>query len=301
MNRKIEIKIYDTWDYLPKCCLKEMIVDFEKEYAVKQYAIFAYVESEMAGFMRVLRNPDNVCEWYTCDVHVTEQYKRKGIATLMYKKTMEIVSGYERATKIITSISASNEASARLHKKLGFIDTGIISSFADYEFEKDETIYCFWLEAKLYPAKNVPIHREILLPMWKTYMTEIGENDADESLRNGLINRLNISQSNANIFFEIMWSGNTAIGFVFYSIDGGIKDVIPSGYGYIMEFFVLPEWRKKNIGLRCINNICEKLNDKGCPQIYLMSTEISEKFWEKAGFTKSNLVDPDNQLRIWLK
>lgn len=301
MNRQIEIKIYDTWDNLPACYWKEMIVDFEKEFAVKQYAIFAYVESEMAGFMRVLRNPDDVCEWYICDVHVNEQHKRKGIATLMYERTIEIVSGYERATKIITSVSASNKASVMLHKKLGFIDAGITPSFADYTFAEDETAYCYWLEAKLYPAKNVPIHVEILFPIWKTYMSEIGENHTDEGLRNGLMNRLDISQSHENVFFELMWSGNNAIGFAFYSIDGGIKDVIPSGYGYIMEFFVLPEWRGKNIGLRCAKNICKKLNDMGCPKIYLTSTETSEKFWEKTGFTKSNLVDPDNQLGIWLK
>lgn len=301
MNRQIEIKIYDTWDNLPACRWKETIVDFEKEFAVKQYAIFAYVENEIVGFMRVLRNPDDVCEWYTCDVHVGDSCRRKGIATLMYKKTIEIVAEYERATKIITSISASNVASIKLHKKIGFIDTGITSSFADYTFEKDETKYCYWLEAKLFPARNVPIHMERLFPMWKAYMIEIGEKYTDEDLRNGLINRLNISQSHENIFFELMWCGNDMVGFVFYAVDGGIRDVIPSECGYIMELFITPQWRRQKIGVRCIRKVVEKLKKKGCPKIYLTSVETSEEFWEKSGFIKSDLIDPDDKKSIYIK
>ena len=289
MNSKIEIKIYDTWDNLPACRWKELIVDFEKEFAVKQYAIFVYVENEIVGFMRVLRNPDDVCEWYTGDVYVCDKYRRKGIATLMYKKTIEIVAEYGRATKIITSISASNVASIKLHKKIGFIDTGITPSFANYGFEKDATKHCYWLEAQLFPsrnARNVPIHMEKLFPMWKAYMIEIGEKDTDEDLRNGLINRLN-TQSHGNIFFELMWCGYNMVGFVFYSVDGGIKDVILPGYGYIMEFFITPQWRGKKIGVRCIRKVVEKLKQKGCPKIYLTSVETSEEFWKKSGFIKS--------------
>ena len=58
MDRHIEIKIYDSCCDLPECRWKGMIVDFEKEFAVKTYAVFAYIQDEMVGFMRVLRNPD---------------------------------------------------------------------------------------------------------------------------------------------------------------------------------------------------------------------------------------------------
>lgn len=301
MIREIKIKIYDTWDNFPECHWKDVIMDFEREFAVKQFAIFAYVEDEIVGFMRVLRNPNDVCEWYTCDVHVVDANRRKGVATLMYMKTIKIVEQFERATKIIASLSASNEASVQLHKKIGFVDTGMASVFADYTFDEDETMYCYWLEAKLYPAKNVPVHMEKLFPMWKAYMSEIGEDGTEDELLEELICRLNISESNENVFFDIIWSGSDAIGFAFYSVDGGIKNVIPSGYGYIMEFFITPQWRRRNIGVRCIKKIEEKLKDKGCPKLYLTSVEESEDFWRKVGSIKTELVDPDNHLNIWFK
>lgn len=300
MDRHIEIKIYDSCCDLPECRWKGMIVDFEKEFAVKTYAVFAYIQDEMVGFMRVLRNPDNVCEWYTCDVHVSVGYRRQGIAIFMYEKAIEVVSEYYRATNIMASISAMNTASVQLHEKIGFIPSGIKSRFAHNIFEEDETMYYYWL-AKLYPAKNVPVHIEKLFPMWKKYMIEIGEADSDIKLLDALKSRINLSEVHDNIFFEIIWSGNNVIGFAFYSIDGGIKDAIPSGYGYIMEFFILPEWRNKYIGSRCVKNICEKLKNRGCPQVYLTSVPASEEFWRKNKFVKSDLIDLDNQLFIWLK
>ncbi len=156
-------------------------------------------------------------------------------------------------------------------------------------------------EIKLYPAKNVPIHMEKLFPMWKAYMLEIGEAGTEEELFEELMCRLKISETNENIFFDTVWSGGDAIGFAFYSVDGGIRNVIPPGYGYIMEFYITPQWRRRNIGVRCIRKIEEKLKDKDCPKIYLTSVEESEEFWRRVGFIKSELVDPDNHLNIWFK
>ena len=300
MNKEIEIKVFDSLGNLPDCRWTDMIEDFEKEFAVKWYAIFAYKQDDIIGFMRVSRNPDDICEWYISDVHVNNEHQRRGIATCMYKKAIQIVNKFECATNIIVSVSASNEPSVALHKKIGFIDQETKPKFANYIFEEDETKYCYWL-SNCYPAKNVPAHIDILFPMWKKYMSEIGENDSESDMLDGLCSRINIANTHDNIFFEMIWSGNNAIGFAFYSIDGGIKNLIPSGYGYIMEFYVLPEWRKKRIGSYCSNYICNKLYEAGCPQVYLTSVPNSDNFWNNNVFVKSNLFDPYNKLNIWFR
>lgn len=112
---------------------------------------------------------------------------------------------------------------------------------------------------------------EMLLPMWKKYMNEIGEKETDEELLKGLISRINIADANEDVSFDVIWKDNHAAGFAFYSVDGGIKGVIPPGYGYIMEFYVEETWRRKGIGTDCVRRICERLKKVGCENIYLTS------------------------------
>lgn len=152
--------------------------------------------------------------------------------------------------------------------------------------------------SKYYPAKNVPMHIEMLFPMWKRYMIEIGEEETDEDLLNALVARINIADSNENVYFDMIWSGSNAIGFAFYSIDGGIKGVIPPGYGYIMEFYVEESCRRRHIGTDCVKYICERLNKAGCEKVYLTSVPENECFWISGGFVKTDLIDPDNKLNI---
>lgn len=70
--------------------------------------------------------------------------------------------------------------------------------------------------------------------------------------------RINLSENNEHIFFDIIWSGNDAIGFVFYSVDGGTKNVVPSGCGNIMELYLLEQWRKRGIDSGIVADICKK-------------------------------------------
>lgn len=157
------------------------------------------------------------------------------------------------------------------------------------------------IELKYYPAENVPAQIEILFPMWKKYMIEIGEEGTDDDMLNGLAVRINIAGSNENVHFDIIWSGDDAVGFAFYSVDGGIKGVIPPGYGYIMEFYVEESWRRRNIGTGCVNHICAQLSKAGCEKIYLTSIPASEEFWADNRFVKTDLLDPDNGLNIWIR
>ena len=141
----------------------------------------------------------------------------------------------------------------------------------------------------------------MLLPMWKKYMNETGEKETDEELLKGLISRINIADANEDVSFDVIWKDNHAAGFAFYSVDGGIKGVIPPGYGYIMEFYVEETWRRKGIGTDCVRRICERLKKVGCENIYLTSVPGSEEFWKNCGFTSTDLLDPDNGLHIWIR
>lgn len=301
MNKTYEIKIYDSLEQLPSnCWKKQLMISFEKVFAVKWYTIFAFDGDSIIGMLRILRNPDDVSNWWIFDLHTLDQYRRTGIATKMYDAAFHIIKEYDAASSIIAFISATNRASISLHNKLGFRNTSTVPQFADFCFEADETMYTLWL-SQCYPAKNFPRHIDLLRPMWMNYMREIGEVTSESESEKELLSRIHLSENHEHIFFRIIWSGNDAVGFASYSIDGGIKNIIPPGYGYIMEFYLLEHWRKRGIASSTVSDICNNLKELGCSQIYLTSVHQSEHFWLNNGFHNSGLIDPDNELPIFIK
>lgn len=263
MNKTYEIKIFDSCEHLPaNAWKKESIRDFEKTFAVKWYAIFTYDGETIIGSLRVLRNPDDISNWYICDVFTMAEYRHMGIATKMYEAAFDLIREYEAASCITVSISATNVPSLYLHKKLGFCDTAKASQFANFCFEADETIYSLWLTSR-YPARNVPIHLDILRPMWIQYRNELGKCESEDILISELQDRINLSENNEHIFFDIIWSGNDAIGFVFYSVDGDTQKQVSSEGDYIKDLYLLEQWRKHGIGSKAIQDICENLKANG--------------------------------------
>ncbi len=233
MDKHFEIKIFDSCQNLPKSNWTKQIIAYEKAFAVKWYAIFAFVEKEFVGFLRLLRNPDDVCQWYICDVHTVSKYQRMGIASEMYFTAIHLVREYDQATHIAASVSASNLPSIHLHNKLGFVNSTEKSRFADFNFEEDETLYYYWL-ANRFPAKNTPIHRDLLLPMWISYKQEKGECGHMQDWENELVHSLNKATVSDDFTFDIIWSGNYAIGFVMASTES-------------VELYIVPQWQGRNL------------------------------------------------------
>ncbi|BCN32305.1 GNAT family N-acetyltransferase [Anaeromicropila herbilytica] len=320
MEQNIEIRIIDSylnlsenyWTELGqfystilKCSTCEAnqhikLFGYEKMYAVKWYELLAYSKNKLVGFMRVLRNPDSVTEWYTCDLHVLDGYKQQGIATKMYNEAINIILEYDAAERIITSISCSNAPSIVLHEKLGFHNTRKKSVFADFQFEEDETLYEFWLINK-YPVKNTETHLKILLPMWIEYIYETGKGGSEAQLKIELQKRISNSMNNDNIYIDLIFSGNNAIGFICYEITDGIKNLIPSGYGYIKDIYIKPTWRKRYIAQQFVLDICKFFKEKECEKVYLTPYVKSIEFWTRQEFSISGLNDPDQMIWIYIK
>lgn len=140
-----EIRVDDSLYTLPDNPWKSVTEWFEYNFAVKWYAVQVYKKSALAGFMHVFRYPDAENKWYFCDVHTMPEYQRKGVATMMYEKALELVSCYDRANTVIASVDPGNGASVALHKKHGFIRTGTKPDFPEMTFAPGEVLfeYCF--------------------------------------------------------------------------------------------------------------------------------------------------------------
>lgn len=97
--------------------------------------------------------------------------------------------------------------------------------------------------------------------------------------------------------------GEELVGFLYGKIDlpedRGYKKV---GYGYVMEFFVLPDRRGNGYGremLRCLERF---FTANGAKQMYLTADPVTGvPFWEKTGFSRTGEISPENGLEIYQK
>ena len=104
-------------------------------------------------------------------------------------------------------------------------------------------------------------------------------------------------------YLELCYYGENLIGFLYGKIDKAHhKGFIKVGYGYIMEFFVLPEYRLKGYGKEMFLRLENLFKSEGAKQMYLTADPITGKpFWEALGFISTGEFSPENKLKIYEK
>lgn len=248
---EIEIRVDDSFDTLPDHPWKETTEWFEYTYAVKWFAVQAYQKDELVGFMHVFRNPEDVTNWYFCDVHTLGNHKRQGIASKMYEKAISLVYQYDKAFRITASIHRDNIASIRLHEKYGFRDTGVASSFPGMIFEPEETLYEYYFAFE-YPAKNTEIHRNHLKRLGELYCTEadkknckgihtdggkIIEDVAENMVVKRLWSYLEESEQNEKLQVFLFWAGDQTVGY-------RVVLLTENGQEKVLEEYICTKWKE---------------------------------------------------------
>ena len=77
---------------------------------------------------------------------------------------------------------------------------------------------------------------------------------------------------------------------------------IKVGYGYIMEFYVLPEFRRNGYGKQMYSHLEELLITDGAKGLYLTSDPITGKpFWLACGYKNTGEKSPENNQEIYEK
>ena len=143
---------------------------------------------------------------------------------------------------------------------------------------------------------------------WVAYMREIYANDSevmecsDEEIKGWLAGRVHIQGTCDTMHFELIIVNGIIAGFTMYAVDlGGIKNIMEAGCGYIMEFYVSPSFRRKNIGTRTYFHIKKTLEEHGVKKIYLTPDSKSGiPFWKAMQFEDCGKVDPDNLMPIYI-
>lgn len=101
------------------------------------------------------------------------------------------------------------------------------------------------------------------------------------------------------VFMFLCVDNNKVIGFSISQIDNENSDWNRSpGYGFIREFFILSNQRKKGCGKMLAHHTIKNLFLKGSKNIYLDTDKNAKEFWIKCGFISTGKFDEDNSNEI---
>lgn len=91
--------------------------------------------------------------------------------------------------------------------------------------------------------------------------------------------------------------GGEYIGFVHMKIDRDER----TGWGFILEFYVLPSKRRLGWGRMMFNHCLEILKARGVRDIWLLTNPVAEHFWQKLGFKTTDERDIETGQKIMTK
>jgi GNAT superfamily N-acetyltransferase len=123
-----------------------------------------------------------------------------------------------------------------------------------------------------------------LSDLMTTYMAELDCGIPEDIIRGKLTDLIDHQCREKIIFADIAMDGQTAAGFSVYQIDTEQSDWCKRpGWGFIREFYVVPECRKSGTGKALAAHTEQQLRSLGAKKMYLTSTD-AVPFWEKCGW-----------------
>ncbi len=110
-------------------------------------------------------------------------------------------------------------------------------------------------------------------------------------------------QDDTDRLLEVCYVDEKAVGFVYGKIDRPHhKGYIRPNWGYVMEFFVLPEYRRYGIGKKMFSRLEKYFKSNGTEGIYLTSDPVTGKpFWEALGFNTTGEFSNENGQEVFEK
>lgn len=138
------------------------------------------------------------------------------------------------------------------------------------------------------------------------YIAEMNEHDdhpLSKQFQQKWIDSIITMQGPLDRHLELCYVDGKIVGFLYGKVDHeDHKGFIKSGYGYIMEFYVCPEYRRKGYGKAMFCRLEKLFYRDGARRMYLTADPVTGKpFWEAMGFINTHEQSPENQLYIYEK
>ena len=136
------------------------------------------------------------------------------------------------------------------------------------------------------------------------YIAEMNEHShrpLPEKYQKKWIDCMIAAQGAKDCHLEVCWLGEEPLGFLYGRVDHeGDAGFVKPGYGYILEFFVRPAYRRQGHGTRMFKRLESLFRRDGVRKMYLTADPVTGKpFWEALGFAENGELSPVNQLNVY--
>lgn len=161
-------------------------------------------------------------------------------------------------------------------------------------------------ELKFVTIKNTRKHNKLLESIMIPYCQEldrnVGRETPEATLKKFIASIVSMSEDKDR-FVELCYLGKDLIGFAYGKIDREEhRGYVHPGWGYVMEFYVKPEYRRNGYGKDMYNHLENIFKSNGISNIWLTADPVTgEPFWSAVGFTNSGDKSPENNLYIYEK
>ena len=161
-------------------------------------------------------------------------------------------------------------------------------------------------ELKFVTVKNGRKHHELLENIMLPYCRELDKNvgrETSEATLKKFIASIVAMSEDKDRFVELCYLDEHLIGFAYGKIDREEhRGYVRPGWGYVMEFYVKPEYRRKGYGKEIYKHLENIFKSNGVSNVWLTADPITgEPFWSTVGFTNSGEKSSENNLYIYEK
>jgi ribosomal protein S18 acetylase RimI-like enzyme len=119
------------------------------------------------------------------------------------------------------------------------------------------------------------------------YMKEVDNRNTSEEIQMKFLRSILARQGENNRWLILLRKNDVAIGFVHAKIDQDEQ----VGWGYILEFYIAPAFRRKGFGSMLYDFIKNEFIRSGAKHIWLNANkENGEPFWSSLGFIETGEV-----------
>jgi len=143
-----------------------------------------------------------------------------------------------------------------------------------------------------YVTDSTPPQAQTFLLLGCPYMAETDPENPDIHQR--FLQSILRRQGEPDRWLAMFMLGDQVFGFAHFKID---KDERP-GSGYILEFYVVPERRRRGLGQECLSLITNILTVAGCKTVWLASHSTAEAFWRACGFRETEELERSQKVMI---
>jgi len=127
------------------------------------------------------------------------------------------------------------------------------------------------------------------LSLGRDYLSDLPAKAREKFLRSILTR-----QGEPDRWLLILKHRNECIGFIHMKIDRGERQ----GWGFILEFHIVPTKRKLGWGRGFFNLIVKILKARGVKNIWLLTIPAVEQFWYSLGFKETGEIDRETGQKI---